>query len=611
MLYGFVFMLDIICLLRFTTCTNVMNRGRALTVTSGFRVKPAVKKAIFDVVKASCSVAGNKCVKDDLREQKLGSSLPGKGTYSESSVLSEGQEFAPVAERKSYFKAVTCEKPIDLASYAKKCYGNPNKCFSKPSELNSICESLFAKPGQKRQSDDNLIQFQIMAKRVKAELCKDIYDHDYCLATLFTEENSTAENAGGGSNLVTQQKRTPTKVRKFERKKVTHRDKKGEFKAAAHVDLKKCTNRSPEPSKIGVKAPVVGDLALSCDKLGSVTSEELSLLGQIEPETDRMEAVGVKATSEKGDNVPKIDILKEHRKQVSKHKKGKGSKPVANYFLAFKIYNQKVHEHVSNMQSAVIEYNEDLKHILVSLPTLHVTLLVMSLKGNDEVDSAAKALLSFNIEQLSLTREKLIFDKVDHFGNQVVFLKPQYNDAHRFIRELAYSLKVHFKLKNIVLVDDFKEFQPHLTVMKMSKKPALMKKKGIKKIPEESYKNWKSFDFGHENVSEILLCKMSGKKMEDGFYQVVEKLELYSSAKEPDVALEHEIQHEREVSIEGSWELVSHDKSVEYTDKDTFDSSWEIVDDKILKDVGQKELSACNDQGNKDRNGKAKSCVII
>lgn len=47
----------------------------------------------------------------------------------------------------------------------------------------------------------------------------------------------------------------------------------------------------------------------------------------------------------------------------------------------------------------------------------------------------------------------------------------------------------------------------------------MLRRKGIKKILEESYVSWVDMSFGEELVNFLYLCFMNKKKEKDGFYK--------------------------------------------------------------------------------------------
>jgi len=110
--------------------------------------------------------------------------------------------------------------------------------------------------------------------------------------------------------------------------------------------------------------------------------------------------------------------------------------------------------------------------------SFHITLLVMQLLSEDEVNIGIGALLELKpfIEEILQGKQLILpFQGIDTFGNQVGFVKLAEGDHVNLLLEIAEAAKRTFQEKGI-LAGENRSFKPHLTFMKLSKAPWLRKK---------------------------------------------------------------------------------------------------------------------------------------
>ncbi|XP_015356744.1 A-kinase anchoring protein 7 isoform X3 [Marmota marmota marmota] len=203
--------------------------------------------------------------------------------------------------------------------------------------------------------------------------------------------------------------------------------------------------------------------------------------------------------------------------QIKKKKRQKDYQP--NYFLSIPITNKEIIGGIKILQNAIIQQDKRLAKAMVSDGSFHITLLVMQLLNEDEVNIGINALLELKpcIEEILQGKHlTLPFQGIDTFGNQVGFVKLAEGDHIIPLLEIAETAKKTFQEKGI-LAGESRSFKPHLTFMKLSKAPWL-RKNGVKKIDPELYEKFISHKFGEELCSRIDLCSMLKKKQSDGYY---------------------------------------------------------------------------------------------
>nr|XP_045380433.1 A-kinase anchor protein 7 isoform X1 [Camelus bactrianus] len=171
------------------------------------------------------------------------------------------------------------------------------------------------------------------------------------------------------------------------------------------------------------------------------------------------------------------------------------------------------------LQNAIIQQDQRLAKAMSGDGSFHITLLVMQLLNEDEVNIGIDALLDLKpfIEEILQGKPlTLPFEGVDTFGNQVGFVKLAEGDHMNPLLEIADAAKRTFQERG-VLAGESRTFKPHLTFMKLSKTPWL-RKKGVKKIDPTFYEKFISHRFGEEVVRRIDLCSMLKKKQSNGYY---------------------------------------------------------------------------------------------
>ncbi|XP_027258704.1 A-kinase anchoring protein 7 isoform X4 [Cricetulus griseus] len=240
-------------------------------------------------------------------------------------------------------------------------------------------------------------------------------------------------------------------------------------------------------------------------------------------------------------DVPQMNSKRSKEKEgikndhIKKRKKAtKNYQP--NYFLSVPITNKKITAGIKVLQNTILQQDKRLAKAMVGDGSLHITLLVMQLLNEDEVNIGTDALLELKpfIEEILQGKHlTLPFQGIDTFQSQVGFVKLADGDHINTLTEIAETAKRTFQEKGI-LAGESRSFKPHLTFMKLSKAP-MLRKKGVKKIEPELYEQFINHRFGEEILYQIDLCSMLKKKQSNGYYHceasiVIGELESPSSA---------------------------------------------------------------------------------
>ncbi|XP_026561281.1 A-kinase anchoring protein 7 isoform X2 [Pseudonaja textilis] len=211
-----------------------------------------------------------------------------------------------------------------------------------------------------------------------------------------------------------------------------------------------------------------------------------------------------------------------------------------NYFISVPITNPKIIDGIQTLQNTIIQKDNRLSKAMIHYGTFHVTLLVMHLSNEEAISNGVGAFLESGglIEELLQGKPlNLSFQGIDHFRNQIGFVKLTESDNTTTLLKIAEIVKKMFQEKGIIIDD--KVLKPHLTFMKLSKSPKLQKQ-GVKRIDSSMFANFKNHYFGDELMNRLDLCSMLKKKQPNGYYHCESSIIV---GKSPETALVKEALH--------------------------------------------------------------------
>uniref|UniRef100_A0A131YJX3 A-kinase anchor protein 7 n=1 Tax=Rhipicephalus appendiculatus TaxID=34631 RepID=A0A131YJX3_RHIAP len=322
---------------------------------------------------------------------------------------------------------------------------------------------------------------------------------DCCFACLQTQEVGDEHNVAGASAASTPSKRRCCRPRK--------RQKRSGKSAIASQQR----SVSDDGSSSDESCAVVGD---ERDGEGLVADGWISELpaGLISS-----------ADTEDDDNDPVYSLKPLFTGKYGSSSSAKKSKPSKdnrpNYFVAIQVDDVNVHKAAKKVQDHMRSLEPNIERALISIPTLHITLLV--LRVNDEDDSLQRAKDSLSRahqavkDGLEATPLTLQFEGLDHFRKEVLYVKAIGEDSVSRLEAIAQICREEFEKSNLDLSGN-KAFAPHLTLAKLSKQSR--RKNGIKKIQEEWYAAFKDESFGTQKVNSLQLLSMLKPKDERGYY---------------------------------------------------------------------------------------------
>ncbi|XP_078398220.1 A kinase (PRKA) anchor protein 7 isoform X2 [Cetorhinus maximus] len=262
-------------------------------------------------------------------------------------------------------------------------------------------------------------------------------------------------------------------------------------------------------------------------------NEISSLLAELPfPQAEIREEYGFTAAPEKKSKRKRKRTLGGENEDDVGQKKKKKAHP--NYFVSIPITNPKIVDGIKAVQDIVVQTDERLSKAMIPVPCLHVTILVMYLANEMEVNKAVNA-----IEECKEMVQKILqgpqlalqFQGIADFRDEVVFAQLVQNEHLTTLAHIAETVKTRLQA-NGILTGDSKAFKPHLTFMKLPRAPKL-RQQGIKKFSPELYKNFEDHYFGDEIVTCLHLCSMLKKKQPNGYYHCETSVAV-GEKKEPD-----------------------------------------------------------------------------
>uniref|UniRef100_A0A3Q3E780 A-kinase anchor protein 7-like n=1 Tax=Labrus bergylta TaxID=56723 RepID=A0A3Q3E780_9LABR len=216
------------------------------------------------------------------------------------------------------------------------------------------------------------------------------------------------------------------------------------------------------------------------------------------------------------DNGGRVDSEEDAEKK--KKKKKESQRP--NYFVSIPITNPRISSTVLEVQEAVLKQELRLAKAMIPVPTLHITLLVTHLANQEAGSVLAQAEPSL-AELLGGRDLALPFSGISHFRKEVVFVSLAPGQHRHTLDKLLRNRFVEQGL----LQGDGRGFEPHLTIMKLSRASKL-RSQGIKRVDPALYSNYTTKFFGEQTVERVDLCSMLKKKQQDGYYHTETSLQL-------------------------------------------------------------------------------------
>ncbi|PRD25925.1 UNVERIFIED_CONTAM: A-kinase anchor protein 7 isoform gamma [Trichonephila clavipes] len=190
-----------------------------------------------------------------------------------------------------------------------------------------------------------------------------------------------------------------------------------------------------------------------------------------------------------------------------------------NYFVAVQISSPIIHQTIKNIQSHIVNQNVHFNDAMISVLTLHITLMVMNIEDEETHERAMKALQNVYMEQndaMCKNPLKLEFCGLGHFNNRVLYAKIKEDESFKRFCDLAECVRKHFADVEIFSTDK-RKFNPHLTIAKLNF--SKWRQRALKKIEPSLYNIFIDDFIGIETIQGIQLLSMTVPKDDAGYYR--------------------------------------------------------------------------------------------
>lgn len=207
-----------------------------------------------------------------------------------------------------------------------------------------------------------------------------------------------------------------------------------------------------------------------------------------------------------------------------------------NYFIAIRL-SDSIHSGVKTVQKKVLSYEKRLEAAFLDVETLHLTLLTIHLK-DEQIEKAKEILQQCRTEirksvlpsgtfTLKFKGVDFRFPECENPYARLLYVKPSGKEGIEKLEKMHDVVRDTFTSQGIPRTDPDRKFHPHVTVINLNtEKASNLKKKGISKIPEESFSTYGELEFGEEQVSSLHLCSVGPEMAQDGFYNCVAKIDF-------------------------------------------------------------------------------------
>lgn len=185
-----------------------------------------------------------------------------------------------------------------------------------------------------------------------------------------------------------------------------------------------------------------------------------------------------------------------------------------NYFIAIQISDEGIINNINKIQNKIqLELGQEAEYEETSSQSLHITLLMLTLKNEDDVTTAKNILKSIQPLLVSLLplSHKLQINGLGQFHNRILYAKVDPDDS---LLKIVQALKFKFGKAGISLEGNRDQFVPHLTVMRGRS----LTDELLRKLAETMKSN---LEIGQQAVDSLILFSKYLPKTVDGTHQKI------------------------------------------------------------------------------------------
>lgn len=185
------------------------------------------------------------------------------------------------------------------------------------------------------------------------------------------------------------------------------------------------------------------------------------------------------------------------------------------HFVCLHINDEGVVEEIKKVISHVTHLNPQLREGLINTPALHVTLCMIRLTTEEQIEKAKSVLQSVKLQFTSLLPScmQLSFTGVDNFRERLIYVKVKEEPA---LGKFVSHLIEQFQGAGLKTPGNHEEYTPHITIVKLSR--PMQRELNTDVINPACYQPYLNVSLGQQLVTGVHLCSMHAPAQEDGFY---------------------------------------------------------------------------------------------
>lgn len=185
------------------------------------------------------------------------------------------------------------------------------------------------------------------------------------------------------------------------------------------------------------------------------------------------------------------------------------------HFICIHVSNEEVKSCVGKVTQHITQLNPQLAEGIINIPALHVTLCMLRLTDEAQIETAKRVLESCRLQFISVLPRcvKLSFTGVDNFRERLIYVKVKPLPA---LTKFVSHLIEQFQQAGIKTPGNRDEYTPHITIVKLSR--PMQRELNSQFINPACYKPYLNKQLGSQPVTGIHLCAMHAPAQPDGFY---------------------------------------------------------------------------------------------
>uniref|UniRef100_A0A383VL78 A-kinase anchor protein 7-like phosphoesterase domain-containing protein n=1 Tax=Tetradesmus obliquus TaxID=3088 RepID=A0A383VL78_TETOB len=229
----------------------------------------------------------------------------------------------------------------------------------------------------------------------------------------------------------------------------------------------------------------------------------------------------------------------EEEEETGSSGKGKPAKPRPTHFVALQVSHcPQVRQAIAAVQAGLVAAEPALEACLLEPATAHLTIMVLNLPKQEQLDAAAAALAELGPvlqAQALLAPLQLQLQGLSHFRHQVLYIDFAPGPALDSLMQLAAAATQHLKAAaggSLAVDEGGRGFTPHVSVAKTSRLIGKRRKGRLPKIPEAAWaaaQQQEAVRCIPVTVTEIQICSMQGRKAGQ-YYRATHRLKLTAPA---------------------------------------------------------------------------------